>query len=198
MEWSGIEIKMNLFFAHLYVVILVSMTSCLDTSVCPSDQRIYSVPCPFALGMNLYVCKDSTTCINSDRRHHCCAYHIAECVVLESSLHLPTLQPTMAILANSCHSQTCPSKYNTKQCYWYESHNINLLCNEDNHEYCCTQNRSDCCQTSQPAVIIVFSCIGCVIILFLCLTGSSSKILPVETKKVVETSDNKYQITITI
>ena len=186
---------MNLFFAHLYVGILLSMTSCLDISGCPNDQRIYNYPCPFALGMNLYVCKDSTTCINADGRHHCCAYNINDCVVLESSLHVPTFQPTMAVLANSCQAQTCPSKYNTKQCYWYESHNIDILCNEDNHEYCCTQNRSDCSQASKSALIVAFICIGCVIILFLCLTSSSSKILPVTTKKVIETPD-KNQITI--
>ena len=188
---------MNLFFAHLYVDILLSMTSCLDVSGCPNEQRIYNCPCPFALSMNLYVCKESTTCINADGRHHCCAYNINDCVVLESSLHVPTFQPTTAILANSCHSQTCPAKYNPKQCYWYESRNIDILCNEDDYEYCCTQNRSDCCQASKSALIIVFSCIGCVIILFLCLTNSSSKILPVATKKVVETPDNdKYQLTI--
>jgi len=187
---------MNLFFAHLYVVILLSMTSCLDISGCPSEQRIHNVPCPFTFGWNLYVCKDSTTCINTNGRRHCCGENIADCVILESSLlHSPTFQPTMAILANSCHSQTCPAKYNTNQCYWYENHNIELLCNENNHEYCCTQNRSDCCQTSKTAAIIVFISIWCVIVLFLCLTSSSSKILPVATKKVVETPD-KYQITI--
>jgi hypothetical protein len=97
----------------------------------------------------------------------CCAYNIVDCLVLESSLHSPTFQPTIIINENLCSSQTCITKYNIDNCYWYESINNNILCNENNNKYCCSEYRYNCCQTSKINVIIVFSCILCLIIFYI-------------------------------
>jgi hypothetical protein len=176
------------------------MASCLDIVPCASDKRLYNIPCRFALGLNLYVCNDKTTCTNTNGRRDCCAYNVADCMVLESSLRLPTFQPTQAVDKNLCNPKTCPAKYDTDQCYWYESINTDLLCSENNDEYCCSQHRSDCCQTSRNAVIIVFGCIAAFIVLLIwyrTIMGARIKIIPMKAPSVKE-QHNKYQIVATV
>lgn len=172
------------------------MTTCLDTITCPSDKRIYNIPCRFSFGLNVYVCNGKTTCMNTTGKQDCCAYNIADCLVLESSLRLPTVQPTLAISENKCDSQRCSLKYDTDTCYWYESVNSDILCSKDNQAYCCSQHREDCCKSSKTAAICAFSSIACVIVIFafyryvLC---SYRKIVPTKIGDEVESHD-KYKV----
>jgi hypothetical protein len=72
----------------------------------------------------------------------CCAYNIVDCLVLESSLHSPTFQPTIIINENLCSSQTCITKYNIDNCYWYESINLTTIFGEHTplFYYCLADN----------------------------------------------------------
>lgn len=176
------------------------MTSCIDTTSCPVEKQIHNVPCRFSSGLMLYVCNDITTCLNTSGRRDCCAYNVKDCFILESLLHVPTVQPTLFVRIDACSSQICPAKYNTNKCYWYESINSSLLCSENNNKYCCSQNRSDCCQNSKSATIIVFSVVACLAVLFIIyrhVTNYYSKIIPIKTDNSVE-SHGKYQITTSV
>lgn len=164
------------------------MSTCLT---CPND-RMYNVVCNFSIGINHYACNPRTTCLNSDGTYDCCAKNIVSCIVDASSLLVPTAQPTAAIRENECNLLRCHVKYNAAQCYWYESINSDTLCSEDGTEYCCGEDRSDCCQTNKTTALITFSCVACLILLFVWyryITRSYSKIIPV----TLELPD-KYQL----
>ena len=183
---------------QIYIGILLQMTSCLEVTACPSKKRIYNIPCRFSAGMNVYVC-NVNTCTNVDGRHDCCAYNIADCLVLESSLYLPTVQPSMAIIESGCNSRGCQTKYRVDKCYWYETINSNIMCCEDGNEYCCSQDRADCCQTNKTAAIVTISCVASVILLLVWyryFMSSYSKVMPIKLETAIEPSD-KYQLSIT-
>ena len=176
------------------------MTSCLDITACPNDKRMYNVPCRFSAGMNVYVC-NVNTCANVDGRHDCCAYNISDCLVLESSLYLPTVQPTVAINENACNPQLCQTKYSADKCYWYESMQTDNLCKENNNEYCCSQNRADCCITNKTGAYIVFGSIAGIIILTMSayywhyyVKKSHKKIEPAKEATEVEPQDRYKMI----
>ncbi len=150
---------------------------------------MYNVVCNFSIGINHYACNSRTTCLNSDGTYDCCAKNIVGCIVDAASLLVPTVQPTAAIRENACSSQGCHVKYKAAQCYLYESINSDTLCSEDGTEYCCGQDRSDCCQTSNTAAVVTFGGVACLILLFLCyryFARHYSKIIPV----TVEPPDN--------
>ena len=103
------------------------MTSCLETTSCPDDKRIYNIRCNFSIRHNNYLCNKVNTCIDTTGEYNCCAYYIADCIVLESSLPRPTFQPTQDISNVMCNNQICNTQYDIDQCYWYESINTNIL-----------------------------------------------------------------------
>ena len=176
---------------QIYIDNLLQMSTCLT---CPND-RMYNVVCNFSIGINHYACNPQTTCLNSDGTYDCCAKNIVSCIVYASSLLVPTVQPTAAINLSACSSQGCHVKYNAAQCYWYESINSNTLCSEDGTEYCCGQERSDCCQASKAAAVVTFSSVACLILLFLCyryFARHYSKIIPVAAEP-----PDKYQAIVT-
>ena len=154
------------------------MTTCLT---CPTD-RMYNVVCNFSIGINHYACNPQTTCLNSDGTYDCCAKNIVTCIVYASSLLVPTVQPSAAINVNACSAQGCRLKYSADKCYWYESLNSDIICSEAGTEYCCGQERSDCCQTSKTAAVVTFSSVACLLLIFLCyryFARRYSKIIPV-------------------
>jgi hypothetical protein len=165
------------------------MSTCLT---CPTD-RMYNVVCNFSIGINHYACNPQTTCLNSDGTYDCCAKNIVSCIVYASSLLVPTVQPTAAINVNACNSQLCAIKYSADKCYWYESLRTDNMCVENNNEYCCSQDRADCCKSSKMVVVIIFSCVACLLMVFVSyryIARSYSKIIPV----TVEPLD-RYQLT---
>ena len=182
-------------YVQIYIDNLLRMLTCLT---CPTD-RMYNVVCNFSIGINHYACNPQTTCLNSDGTYDCCAKNIVSCIVDASSLLLPTAQPTAAINVNACNSQLCQTKYSADKCYWYESLRTDNMCVENNNEYCCSQNsRADCCQASKTATVLTFSCVACLLTIFLCykyIMRSYSKIIPVNLETVVEPLD-RYQLTI--
>jgi hypothetical protein len=159
------------------------MTSCLDGTACPLDKRNYRVPCRFSLGFNLYVCRPINTCVNIDNSCDCCAYNVADCFILESALHVPTFQPTVSTSNDRCSQSSCHSKYNTNQCYLYESVNTDIVCNDNDKQYCCTELRADCCYTSHYATVVTFICIMTILVVYIVyrtIVESHNKILPVK------------------
>ena len=133
------------------------MTTCLT---CPGD-KMYNVVCNFSIGINHYACNPQTTCMRVDGKYDCCAKYIMGCLVDASSLLVPTIQPSMPISATDC-NQMC-SKID--KCYWYEKLQTDNLCVENNNEYCCSQNRGDCCMTNKTGAYIVFGCIAGIMII---------------------------------
>ena len=138
------------------------MTTCLNINTCPGD-KMYNVVCNFSIGINDYACNPQTTCMRADGKYDCCAKNIVSCIVDAASLLVPTIQPSISISQTNC-NQMCNK---IDKCYWYESMQTDNLCkeNENNNEYCCSQNsRADCCMTNKTGAYIVFGCIAGIII----------------------------------
>lgn len=155
--------------------------SCLIHTACPVDKQIYNVPCSFSIGFNQYVRNKITTCVNAENSCDCCAYNIADCLIMKSSLYTPTIQPTILINDNQCSKSRCQSKYNTRHCYWYENINNDIVCIDNDKQYCCTENRADCCYTNKMPVYIAFGSTFVVIfmyILYRSIINDTNKILP--------------------
>ena len=136
------------------------MTTCLDPNTCPGD-KMYNVICNFSIGIDNYACNPQTTCMRADGKYDCCAKYIMGCLVDASSLLVPTIQPSMPISATDC-NQLCNK---IDKCYWYERLLTDNLCKENNNEYCCSQNRGDCCTTNKTGAYIVFGCIAGIMII---------------------------------
>ena len=167
------------------------MTTCLDTNVCPNIM--YNVICNFSIGINEYACNSKTTCMRSDGKYDCCATNIVSCLVDAASLRVPTIQPSVAKTETIC-DKMCSSGSKIDKCYWYESLRTDNLCVENNNEYCCYQNRADCCRANTTDAYIVFGSIAGIMIIFAyywyCLKNSHHKIVP--TTDTVESQD-KYK-----
>ena len=156
------------------------MTTCLNINTCPND-KMYYVICNFSIGINHYACNPQTTCMRADGTYDCCAKNIVTCLVDASSLLVPTIQPSILISETIC-NQTCDK---IDKCYWYERLRIDNLCVENNNEYCCSQNRADCCMTNKIGAYIVFGCIGGIIIIIIAyywyyVKKSYHKIVPIK------------------
>jgi hypothetical protein len=54
----------------------------------------------------------------------------------------------------------CDTGSKLDKCYWYEKRETDNLCIENNKEYCCFQNRNECCSTNQTYVYIAFGSIA--------------------------------------
>lgn len=131
------------------------MATCLDPNTCPND-KMYNLVCNFSIGINDYACNPQTTCMRADGKYDCCAKHIVNCIVEASSLIVPTIQPSRIISETNC-NQTCNK---IDKCYWYENMRTEKMCVENNKEYCCFQNRAECCSTNQTGAFIVFGSIA--------------------------------------
>lgn len=177
---------------------MTTTPTCLDTNACPGD-KMYNVICNFSLGINEYACNPKTTCMHQDGRYDCCAKNIVSCVVDASTLRVPTIQPSIAIIATYC-NQMCSNGNKIDKCYWYESMRTDKLCGENNNEYCCSQNRADCCKTNQTGAYIVFGSIaGIVMIITIAyywyyMKKSRNKIEPAKEASVIEPPDRYKMI----
>lgn len=165
------------------------MTTCLDTNACP--DIMYNVVCNFSIGIdNEYACNPHTTCMRADGIYDCCGDHIVDCVVYASSLRVPTIQPTTVINKTNC-DKICITGSKIDKCYWYESLRTDNLCGKNDNEYCCSDNRADCCMTNETGAYIVFGSIAGIIIIFACywyfIRKSHNKIVP--TTDTVESQD---------
>jgi hypothetical protein len=154
-------------------------TTCLDPNACPND-KMYNVICNFSIGINEYACNRKTTCMRADGTYDCCSNHIVRCIVDASTLRVPTIQPSMLIQATACNRGSKIDK-----CYWYENMRTNNLYVENNKEYCCFQNRAECCSTNQTYTYIVFGSIAGIIVILACywyyyVKNSYHKIIPVK------------------
>ncbi len=153
-------------------------TTCLDPNACPND-KMYNVMCNFSIGINEYACNSKTTCMRPDGTYDCCSNHIVRCVVDASTLRVPTIQPSMLIQATACNRGSKIDK-----CYWYENMRTNNLYVENNKEYCCFQNRAECCSTNQTYTYIVFGSIAGIIVILASywyyVKNSYHKVVPVK------------------
>jgi len=145
------------------------MTTCLDINAC-QNNKLYNIRCNFItnyLGTDYaYVCSPHTTCMRADGTYDCCGDHIVDCIVDASLLRVPTIQPSVAINDTIC-DKMCSSGNKIYTCSWYESLRPDNLCGENNHEYCCSHNRADCCRTNKTDAYIVFGSIaGIMMIIF--------------------------------
>ena len=159
-------------------------TTCLDTNACPGD-KMYYVICNFSVGLDNYACNPKTTCMHQDGNYDCCAKYIVGCIVHAESLLVPTIQPS-PMREPAC-NQMCNIGYKLDKCYWYESLQTDNLCKENNNEYCCSQNRGDCCTTNQTGAYIVFGSIAfimTIITIAYYVKKSHTKIVP--TKEAIE------------
>ena len=146
------------------------MTTCLDINTCPTN-KLYDIRCNFItnyLGINYeYTCNPHTTCMRANKKYDCCGNHIVDCIVYVSSLHEPTIQPSVVPIVAM--NKTICNKMCSKidKCYWYEKLQTDNLCVENNNVYCCSHNRKDCCRTNKTdTYIIVFGSIACIMIIF--------------------------------
>jgi len=139
------------------------MTTCLDTNVCPNIM--YNVICNFSIGINEYACNHKTTCMREDGKYDCCATNIVSCIVDAASLRVPTIQPSIAKSETNC-DKICITGSKIDKCYWYESLRTDNLCGDNNNEYCCYQNRADCCRANKTDAYIVFGSIAGIMIIF--------------------------------
>jgi hypothetical protein len=120
-------------------------------------------------------------------------------VVDASTLRVPTIQPSIAIIATYC-NQMCANGNKIDKCYWYESMRTDNLCGENNNEYCCSQNRADCCTTNQTGAYIVFGSIaGIMMIITIAyywyyMKNSRNKIEPAKEATKVEPPDRYKMI----
>lgn len=172
---------------------MTTTTTCLDTNACPAD-KMYNVICNFSIGINEYACNPKTTCMHQDGTYDCCGKNIVSCIVDAKSLRVPTIQPSIAIIATYC-NQMCTNGNKIDKCYWYERMRTDKLCGENNNEYCCSQNRADCCKTNQTGAYIVFCSIaGIMIIITIAyywyyMKNSRNKIVPAKDATVIESPD---------
>ena len=134
------------------------MATCLDPNTCPND-KMYNVVCNFSIGINHYACNPQTVCMRADGKYDCCAKHIVNCIVEASSLRVPTIQPSILIMATTC-NEICNTGSKIDKCYWYENMRTEKMCVENNKEYCCFKNRTECCSTNQTGAFIVFGSIA--------------------------------------
>ena len=137
------------------------MTTCLDPNTCPGD-KLYNIVCNFSIGYIDYEC-NSNTCMRADGKYDCCAINVYYCTYPASLLRIPTIQPTIIISETNC-NEKCNK---IDKCYWYERLRTDNLCKENNNEYCCSQNRADCCLTNKTGAYIVFGCIAGIIIIII-------------------------------
>ena len=168
-------------------------TTCLDTNACPGD-KMYNVICKFSVGIDNYACNPNTTCMRTDGNYDCCAKNIVSCIVHAESLLVPTIQPS-PMREPAC-NQMCANGYKLDKCYWYESLRTDNLCKENNNEYCCSQNRGDCCTTNQTGAYIVFGSIAFIMTILAIayyVKKSRTKIAPAKEATAVEPPD-RYAI----
>jgi hypothetical protein len=173
-------------------------TTCLDINACPAD-KMYNVICNFSIGYNEYACNPKTTCMRQDGKYDCCAKNIVGCVVDANTLRVPTIQPSIAIIATYC-NQMCTNGNKIDKCYWYESIRSDNMCVENNNEYCCSQHRSDCCITNKTTAYIAFGSIAGIMIIITVayywyyMKNSRNKIEPAKDITVVEPPDRYKMI----
>ena len=137
---------------------MTTTTTCLDANACPAD-KMYNVICNFSIGIDNYACNPKTTCMRSDGKYDCCAKYIVGCIVHAESLLVPTIQPS-PMREPEC-NQMCNIGYKLDKCYWYETLRTDNMCND----YCCSQNRGDCCTTNNTGAYIVFGSIAGIMII---------------------------------
>jgi hypothetical protein len=169
------------------------MATCLDLNACPND-KMYNVACNFSIGINNYACNPQTTCMRADGKYDCCGNNIVKCVVDAASLHVPTIQPTISANDIPCDEQ-CKPEYRIDTCHWYESKQLNIICNDEHDDYCCSQNRGDCCRTNATDLYIVFGCIAGIMVLFTFyryVIRNNTKIIPVQ----ADVPPEKYQLAV--
>ena len=172
---------------------MTTTTTCLDTNACPGD-KMYNVLCNFAIGVDSYACNPKTTCMRPDGKYDCCAKYIVGCIVHTESLLVPTIQPS-PMREPAC-NQICNAGYKLDKCYWYESMRTDNLCKENNNEYCCSQNRGDCCTTNQTGAYIVFGSIAFIMTIIITayyVKKSRTKIVPTKEATELEPPD-RYAI----
>ena len=152
------------------------MTTCLDPNTCPGD-KLYNIVCNFSIGYIDYEC-NSNTCMRADGKYDCCAINVYYCTYPASLLRIPTIQPSILISETNC-NEKCNK---IDKCYWYESLRTDNLCKENNNEYCCSENRADCCMTNKTGAYIVFGCIAGIMIIatyyWYCVKRSHTKVVP--------------------
>jgi hypothetical protein len=174
------------------------MTTCLDINACPND-KMYNVLCNFKYGIDEYACNPKTTCMRADGKYDCCGKNIVTCVVDAASLRVPTIQPTISVNDIPCDEQ-CKPEYRIDTCHWYESKQINIICNDENDNYCCSQHRSDCCKTNTTDAYIVFGCIAGIMVLFAFYRYAiriNTKIIPSKPEATTTTvPPAKYQLAV--
>ena len=172
------------------------MTTCLDINACPND-KMYNVICNFKFGIEEYACNPKTTCMRADGKYDCCGNNILQCVVYSSSLRVPTIQPTISNNDIPCEQQ-CNPEYRIDTCHWYERLQVNTNCNDENDNYCCSQNRGDCCRTNMTDAYIVFGSIAGIMVLFAFyryVMIYSAKITP-SNAPATAVSPEKYQLAV--
>ena len=156
------------------------MTTCLDPNTCP-NEKLYNIVCNFSIGYIDYEC-NSNTCMRADGTYDCCSINVVYCTYPASLLRIPTIQPSIIISETNC-NEKCDAGSKINKCYWYEVLKTDNLCPENNNnEYCCSQNREDCCRTNKTAMYIVFGCIAGILIIFAyywySIKKSRNKIVP--------------------
>ena len=173
------------------------MATCLDTNTCPND-KMYNVICNFSIGYNEYLCNPQNTCMRADGRYDCCGKNIVDCVIDASSLHVPTFQPTISSSYIPCNQQ-CQQEYRIDKCHWYESMQVITNCNDENDNYSCSHQRTDCCRTNTTDVYIVIGCITGIMILYAFykyVIAYSAKVMP--SPPTTTPPPEKYQIAVAI
>ena len=132
--------------------------SCLDINLCP-NEKLYNVTCNFSIWYIDYEC-NSNTCMRVDGTYDCCAINPYYCTTPSESLfRIPTIEPSRQITSKMC-NKMCDTGSKLDKCYWYEKRETDNLCIENNKEYCCFQNRNECCSTNQTYVYIAFGSIA--------------------------------------
>jgi hypothetical protein len=159
------------------------MTTCLDENTCPND-KLYNVVCNFSIGYIDYECDSRKTCKRADGTYDCCSINVNYWTYPASLLRIPTIQPSTIIRETNC-NEICNSGIKIDKCNWYEILKTDNLCGENSkNEYCCSQNREDCCSTNKTVIYILFACISGILIIFAYylyyIKKSRSKIIPVK------------------
>lgn len=169
------------------------MTTCLDINACPGD-KMYNVLCNFSIGIDEYACNPKTTCMRADGKYDCCGNNIVKCIVHAESLRVPTIQPTISSNDIPC-DERCNPEYRIDTCHWYESKQINIICNNDRDSYCCSQNRADCCRANTTDAYIIFGSIAGIMVLYAFyryVIRNNTKIIQVQ----ADVPPEKYQLAV--
>jgi len=142
--------------------------ACFDMITCSTDQLFERINCNFSLGYIKYICNPVNTCKRTDGLYDCCTSNISECII-QSIIYekLPTIAPTIKIHIDSACENICNEALSTNKCYWFEDQNQEVSCINKNNDYCCSHNRSECCQTFIDSLYYIFGTF--LFVLFCCI-----------------------------